>query len=92
MTILETFLLYKVPILTAGLLVWVASYVVYQRLFHPLAKYPGPFLASLTDIRQVWQCLTMKQPYYLTSLHEKCGPIVRYGPDKLSVAGESAIL
>jgi len=66
-------------------------YVVYQRCFHPLAKYPGPFLASITDLWQVNQYLTLKQPYTLTALHEKYGPFVRYGPDKLSTTCESAV-
>jgi len=66
-------------------------YVVYQRYFHPLAKYPGPFLASITDLWQVHQFLTLKQPYTLTALHEKYGPFVRYGPDKLSTTSESAV-
>lgn len=67
------------------------SYVVNQRFFHPLAKYPGPFLASLTDLWQVHQFMTLRQPYRLTELHEKHGPFVRYGPDKLSTTCESAV-
>jgi hypothetical protein len=68
-----------------------AAYIIYQRFFHPLAKYPGPFLASLTDVWQAHQFMTLQQPYYLTKLHEKHGPIVRYGPDKLSVTDEACI-
>lgn len=67
------------------------AYVVYQRFFHPLAKFPGPLLASLTDVWQAYQFMSLQQPYYLTQLHEKHGPIVRYGPDKLSVTHESCI-
>ncbi|KIX92184.1 uncharacterized protein Z520_12065 [Fonsecaea multimorphosa CBS 102226] len=67
------------------------AYVVYQRFLHPLAKYPGPFLASLTDVWQAHQFMTLQQPYNLTRLHEKHGPIVRYGPDKLSVTDEACI-
>ncbi|KAL4795355.1 cytochrome P450 [Aspergillus venezuelensis] len=63
----------------------------YQHYLHPLARYPGPYLASLTDLWQAHQFYTLKQPYYLTELHEKYGPIVRYGPDKLSIIHESAI-
>ncbi len=66
-------------------------YIIYQRFLHPLSKYPGPFLASLTDLWQVHQFLTLKQPYELTRLHAKYGPIVRYGPDKISVTSEGAI-
>ena len=28
----------------------VAIYVVYHRYFHRLSQYPGPFLASVTDV------------------------------------------
>jgi len=67
------------------------GYVVYQTFLHPLARYPGPFLAKLTDLWQVNQFLTLDQPYHLTRLHEKYGPVVRYGPDKLSITDEHAI-
>ncbi|KAH6974336.1 putative benzoate 4-monooxygenase cytochrome P450 [Ilyonectria sp. MPI-CAGE-AT-0026] len=68
-----------------------AFYVIYQRYLHPLASYPGPFWASLTDLWQVFQFLSLKQPYFLTELHEKHGPFVRYGPDKLSITAEEAV-
>ncbi|OQV02390.1 hypothetical protein CLAIMM_07595 [Cladophialophora immunda] len=73
------------------LIVSLIVYVVYQRFFHPLAKYPGPFLASLTDVWQAYQFMTLQQPYHLTKLHERYGPIVRYGPDKLSITDEDCI-
>lgn len=66
-------------------------YIFYQHFWHPLARYPGPFLASLTDIWQVQEWLSGKQPYHLTELHAKYGPIVRYGPDKLSVTCKDAV-
>ncbi|GMG26464.1 unnamed protein product [Aspergillus oryzae] len=69
----------------------IVAYVIYQRYLHPLAKYPGPFLASITDLWQVHQFLSLQQPYNLTALHERYGPIVRYGPDKLSITHESAV-
>ncbi|KAL4936764.1 hypothetical protein BDV06DRAFT_233035 [Aspergillus oleicola] len=80
--------------LIAGIVILAAIslvYIVYQRHLHPLARYPGPFLASITDLWQARQFYTLKQPYCLTKLHEKYGPIVRYGPDKLSITHESAI-
>ncbi|GKZ44767.1 hypothetical protein AbraIFM66951_007054 [Aspergillus brasiliensis] len=83
-----------IPITSAGisfLALTVIGYSIYQRYLHPLAKYPGPFLACLTDLWQAYQFLTLKQPYTLTELHAKYGPIVRYGPDKLSITHEGAI-
>ncbi|KAL3490374.1 cytochrome P450 [Aspergillus germanicus] len=87
-------LLAQSPLATGGILLLAVLlfYLIYQRHLHPLAKYPGPFLASLTDLWQVHQFLSLQQPYNLTKLHERYGPIVRYGPDKLSLTHESAIL
>lgn len=70
---------------------YLISYVIYQRCFHPLARFPGPVLASLTDLWQVHQFCTLKQPYRLTELHTKYGQFVRYGPDKLSITAEDVI-
>ena len=64
---------------------------MYQRYFHPLAEYPGPFLASITDLWQVQQYLSLKQPYTLTELHQKYGEFVRYGPDRLSITAEEVV-
>ncbi|TVY91232.1 Cytochrome P450 monooxygenase [Lachnellula willkommii] len=72
-------------------IVVLVGYIFYQCFFHPLAAYPGPFLAKVTDVWQVYQFLSLKQPYNLTQLHERHGPFVRYGPDKLSVTSEDAI-
>ncbi|KNG88301.1 hypothetical protein ANOM_002494 [Aspergillus nomiae NRRL 13137] len=69
----------------------ICTYIIYWRYLHPLSMYPGPFLASLTDLWQVNQFLTLQQPYHLTELHDKYGPVVRYGPDKISITEESAI-
>jgi hypothetical protein len=69
----------------------IVGYIVYQVYFHPLARFPGPFLASVTDLWQVQQFLTLRQPYNLTTLHAKYGQFVRYGPDKLSITAEAAI-
>lgn len=77
--------------LTLVFIIYLTGYALYQRFLHPLAGYPGPFLASLTDLWQVHQYLTLKQPYHLTDLHAKYGPFVRYGPDKLSITTEDAV-
>ncbi|KAF4999987.1 hypothetical protein FDECE_11335 [Fusarium decemcellulare] len=90
LTLLCSFVpLYLIPVFLV--VVAFVIYVVYQRLFHPLAAYPGPFWASITDLWQVSQFLSLKQPYHLTELHEKHGPFVRYGPDKLSITAEEAV-
>lgn len=91
MAVLEQVLEHTLSLCILIPFLYLTGYVLYQRHIHRLAKYPGPFLASLTDLWQVMQFLSLKQPYNLTALHEKYGSVVRYGPDKLSITNESAI-
>ena len=65
-------------------------YVVYYRLLHPLARYPGPFLASITNLWKVYQLSTLHLPEILVQLHEKHGDVVRVGPNDLSFQTNSA--
>ncbi|KIW16058.1 hypothetical protein PV08_06109 [Exophiala spinifera] len=65
--------------------------VIYNRWFHPLSKFPGPFLASQTDLWRVYQLTTRHMPEKLLKLHEQYGPVVRYGPNELSFWGVKAI-
>ncbi|KAH7405628.1 cytochrome P450 [Phaeosphaeria sp. MPI-PUGE-AT-0046c] len=80
-----------VSMVGVGILLYICYYIIYQRFFHPLARFPGPFLASLTDLWQVSEMLSLQQPYNLTELHARYGQFVRYGPDKLSTTAEDAI-
>ncbi|KAJ5825696.1 hypothetical protein N7474_002834 [Penicillium riverlandense] len=91
MTILCQVLKHPYQTALVTIIFFILGYVIYQRFLHPLARYPGPFLASLTDLWQVHQFMTLQQPYNLTRLHEEYGSIVRYGPDKLSITNEEAI-
>ncbi|KAI0974698.1 cytochrome P450 [Xylaria arbuscula] len=90
-TLLPESILSVVGISLSMAAIWIIGYVVYQRFLHPLAAYPGPVMASFTDLWQVCEFLNFKQPYNLTDLHQKYGQFVRYGPDKLSTTAEEAI-
>ncbi|KIW17543.1 hypothetical protein PV08_04737 [Exophiala spinifera] len=74
----------------AGILA-IVVYVVYLRYFHPLSKYPGPFLASVTNFWKFYQYSTLRFPNTLIKLHEKYGPIVRIGPNDLDFNYPEAI-
>jgi cytochrome P450 len=58
---------------------------------HPLAQYPGPFWASITDIWNVAAYYSGQQPYRLTRLHERYGSVVRYAPNRLSFTSADAV-
>lgn len=58
----------------AGLLVaFCVGWVVYQRLFSPLAKIPGPFWASISRLWYLQRINAEDMHRYTKKLHEKYG-------------------
>lgn len=73
----------------AGVLV--ILYVVYYRVFSPLARIPGPVEASLSRlwlVKHTWKGDMHRQ---MLALHAKHGKIVRTGPNEVSVTDLNAI-
>lgn len=56
-----------------------------------LRKIPGPFLASISNLDRLWSCALGSQMSYHIRLHDIYGPLVRVGPNHVSVASDSAI-
>ncbi|KAH9922364.1 cytochrome P450 [Fomitopsis serialis] len=52
---------------------------------HPLTIYPGPLLCKVTKLWMVYTANTGKLHEYTRQLHATYGPIVRIGPNELSV-------
>ncbi|KAF4611795.1 hypothetical protein D9613_003715 [Agrocybe pediades] len=68
------------------------SIVAYRlSFFHPLAKYPGPILCRITKLWGAWIAWNGKPHIYYKQLHDKYGPIVRIGPNELSVIDTNLI-
>ena len=67
------------------------GYVVYMTTFHPLAKYPGPFLAKLTNLYSVWHAIRGTRHSDLYELHQRHGDFVRWGPNSVSINNSSAL-
>ena len=58
---------------------------LYNRYFHPLRRFPGPFWGSVSDFFKLW-ILHTKQAHTLgLDYHEKYGPVVRAAPNLLAV-------
>tara|TARA_R110002003_G_scaffold1122_4_gene22482 strand:- start:8336 stop:9001 length:666 start_codon:yes stop_codon:yes gene_type:complete len=53
--------------------------------FHPLAKYPGPFLAKFTDIYLAYYAWKGSRHLAFHRAHVQYGKYVRLGPNLLSV-------
>ncbi|KAJ3873159.1 high nitrogen upregulated cytochrome P450 monooxygenase 2 [Lentinula edodes] len=54
--------------------------------FHPLANYPGPTIAKISKVWTVHKSMDGKLAHYYKMLHDQYGPIVRVGPNEISVA------
>lgn len=69
----------------------VVAYVVYQRFISALAPVPGPFLACLTSL---WIANAYRRGDWhrkVIELHKRYGPVVRVGPDAVSVGDVNAV-
>jgi cytochrome P450 len=71
--------------LIVSLLAAVASYIIYQLYFHPLAKYPGPLLGRLTQWYDVYHAYVGDKHILFYQLHQKYGTVVRFSPNSLSI-------
>ena len=58
--------------------------IFYCLYIHPLASFPGPFLARCTRLWYVYHLARGKLPFAVEKVHEKYGPSVRLAPDELS--------
>jgi hypothetical protein len=58
-------------------------YVIYQRFLHPLSKFPGPHLATLTNWWKIYHTYHLDLHEVVLRLHEKYGPVIRIGPNDL---------
>ncbi|KAG9248744.1 flavonoid 3',5'-hydroxylase [Calycina marina] len=65
--------------------------IVYYRYFHPLAKFPGPFWASVTRIWVAWHNFKEDERFVEYDLTKKHGPIIRISPTLLLVNSASSL-
>jgi hypothetical protein len=67
-----------------------ATHVVYNLVFHPLARFPGPFFHRATQLAYIHKFFRGTLPMDVLGLHEKFGPVVRLAPGELSFAEPEA--
>lgn len=89
----KTALSYDLLRATAALSIgYVIIKCIYNRYFHPLAKFPGPFLASITEFYHIYLYLTVAAEHIVDEeLHRKYGPVVRKAPNFLIINDASMI-
>ncbi|GKU06478.1 cytochrome p450 monooxygenase [Fusarium langsethiae] len=75
----------------AGLLVlYIISTSIYYITFHPLASIPGPKICGITRIPYWLVLLRGEDVQWMKALHDKYGPVVRFGPTDISYTAAQA--
>lgn len=65
--------------------------IIYNLCFHPYAKYPGPFLAKITELYAAYHAWRGDIHIDMWRCHQKYGEKVRYAPNRLNVNTVSAL-
>ncbi|KAI1498688.1 cytochrome P450 [Biscogniauxia marginata] len=63
-----------------------ACVAIYRLYFHPLAKFPGPKLAAISDLWYVRAWTGGRYPFIMQEMHAKYGDVFRMAPNELSFA------
>ncbi|KAJ5613814.1 Cytochrome P450 E-class group I [Penicillium herquei] len=66
-------------------------WIIYTRFFHPLARFPGPFWASVSRAWVVSSVAGGDPHGAQRQLHAQHGPIVRIAPNELAISDPDAI-
>ncbi|KAI1202685.1 cytochrome P450 monooxygenase-like protein [Nemania serpens] len=82
---LPTFTLARlVSIGVTGILVpWILR-CLYRLYFHPLAGFPGPRVAAISDLWYARVTTSGREPFMMLEAHRKYGDVVRISPNELS--------
>ncbi|KAF7326534.1 hypothetical protein MVEN_02611600 [Mycena venus] len=72
-----------------GLILSILSYRISP--LHPLAKYPGPVACKISKLWLTHVSSGGKLHVYVKGLHDRYGPIVRVGPNELSINDSSLV-
>ncbi|KAF1995582.1 cytochrome P450 [Amniculicola lignicola CBS 123094] len=76
------------PLVVLEFLLLIATY---RAILHPLARYPGPWWAAITDWYTVYHIMEGDRHIDFYRLHQKYGNVVRFGPRRISVRSASAL-
>lgn len=78
-------------LLVAGAVAYVLAWAIYNRYFHPLKDFPGPFWASITPLWYFRAVRYGRGPDYQLPIHKKYGNIVRILPNQVQIMDATAV-
>ncbi|KAJ5115177.1 hypothetical protein NUU61_000936 [Penicillium alfredii] len=73
--------------LLGSALTYLLLMAVYRLRLHPLSKFPGPRLAAMTGLYEVYFAAWGNQSFEteIHNMHQQYGPVVRISPDEIHV-------
>lgn len=72
--------------LFASVIVYYITSVIYNVTLHPLASLPGPLSCAISRIPYWYASSQGEDIFWMARLHDKYGPVVRFGPTDISYA------
>lgn len=67
------------------------GWIVYTRVFHPLSKVPGPWIASVSRLWVIYRLAKGDMDQVQRNLHARYGPLIRIAPNEVACADPHAI-
>lgn len=78
--------LLSIPLLASALLISYAVYKIYHAFLSPLAKIPNASpISPVTSLWMLWIRFKARENQTIHLAHQRHGPIVRLGPNEISV-------
>ncbi|PWY91941.1 cytochrome P450 [Aspergillus sclerotioniger CBS 115572] len=81
----------RIPLGVGIVILAILGYVIYQVYFHPLAKYPGPWLGKFTEAGAAYHAVKGDLHLHIWWCHQKYGPVIRYTPNLVIFNTESGL-
>ncbi|KZO90350.1 cytochrome P450 [Calocera viscosa TUFC12733] len=75
----------------ALLVIYFGASTFYIAFLGPLAQFPGPGLAKFSKIWGFFQAMTLRKTMAVHKMHKQMGPVVRVGPNHLSISAPEII-
>jgi cytochrome P450 len=73
------------------LAIYILTTAFYNLYLHPLSSHPGPLLARITKLHDVYHAYRGDKHIHLYHLHARYGPVVRFSPNSLSINDPAAL-
>ncbi|KAA8913666.1 cytochrome P450 [Sphaerosporella brunnea] len=80
----------KLSVVGVCILLQIARWI-YLLFFHPLARFPGPKIAAISELWYAYVYASGQSVWVLDEAHKKYGPVVRTSPNSLSFATSASI-